>query len=82
MECGDLEGHLTTNISSLFCESVLQRAGAPRKCEGSWFSSNKGIYLAELILKKLRAKKSNHWIGCHEYLYVILIVFLLKIWKL
>ena len=30
MERGDLEGHLTANISSLFCESVLQRAGAPK----------------------------------------------------
>ena len=57
MECGDLEGHLATNISSLFCEPALGRL---RKYEGSWFFSNKSIYLAELTLKKVRAIKSSY----------------------
>ena len=36
MEYGDLEGCLATNITSPFCESVVrQRAGRPRKYEGS-----------------------------------------------
>ena len=54
MESGELEGFSTTIISSPFHKSVLQRAGKPRKYKGSWFSSNKRIYLTKLMLKKLR----------------------------
>ena len=60
MEHGDLEGCSTTNIYSPFHNSVLQRAGRPGKYEGSWFSSNKRIYLTKLMLKKLRAIKSSY----------------------
>ena len=41
MEHSDLEGRSTTNINSLLHESVLQRAGKPRKYKGSLFSGNK-----------------------------------------
>ena len=53
MKRGDLEGRLTTNISPPFRELVLQKAGRPRKYEGSWYSSNKRVYLTELTFKKL-----------------------------
>ena len=56
----DLEGCLTANMSFPLRKSVLQRAGRLRKYEGSWFSSNKGIHFAELMLKKLRAIKSSY----------------------
>lgn len=77
---GELEGCPTTYIASPFRESAFrQRAGWPRKYEGSWFSANKRIYLAELTLEKLRAIKSSyrlgsddaavqHLIARHEYL--------------
>ena len=81
IERSDLEGcRSTTDVSSLLCVSAFrQRAGRPRKYEGSWFSSNKRIYLAEPTLKKLRAIKSlyglssddgvvQYLIGRHEYL--------------
>ena len=92
MERDDLDGCLTTNISSLFRESVFwQRAGRPRKYEGSWFY--KRLYLVKLTLKKLRTIKNSyrlcsdnatvqHPIWRHECLCTILIIFLLKIWKL
>ena len=78
--CGDLEGRSTTYITSQFRKSAFrQKAGRPRKYEGSWFSANKRIYLAELTLEKLRAIKSfyrlgsddaavQHLIARHEYL--------------
>ena len=66
MERGDLEGHSTTNISSPFHQSVLQRAGRPRKYEGSWFSSNKRIYFTELMLKKLRAIKTSYKLSSND----------------
>ena len=46
IECSDQKGHSTTNISSLFRDSVLQRAGRPRKYEGFWFSGNKRIAIS------------------------------------
>ena len=30
------EGHCFTFITSLLCESAKQKAGSPRKYEGSW----------------------------------------------
>lgn len=66
-ERGDLEGRSTTNIASPFRESVFrQRAGRPRKYEGSWFSANQRIYLAELTLKRLRAIKSSYRLGSDD----------------
>ena len=60
IERGNLEGHSITNIISPFHQSVLQRAGTPRKYKGFWFSSNKNIYFAKLMLKKLRAIRSSY----------------------
>ena len=66
MKHGDLEGHSITNISSPFHQSVLQRTGRPRKYEGSWFSSNKRIHFAKLMLKKLRAIKSSYILSSND----------------
>ena len=66
MECGGLECRLTTNISSSFCESALQRARRPRKYEDSWFSGNKRIYLAKLMLKTLKAIKGFYRLSSND----------------
>ena len=65
--CVDLESRPTTHIASQFREPAFrQRAGRPRKYEGSWFSANKRIYLTELTLEKLRAIKSSCRLGSDD----------------